>query len=134
MPMLLGEMQTAIGEQVAVVPDATELMQTSYDELLQRVVDRPSDEEAQIGMSLLMQQAVESGEAAFVMRNAMLLGAMACTDPHFETLANEAMGAVDSVHGENDGHGHNKSSDESTHAHDAAKCKYCRSGKPCSKK
>lgn len=110
MPRPLGESTNAAGAYVETTAVNLEpgLEQQSFDNYLSRAASQPSDSEAFESLRSMMASAMESGQTDFVMRNAMLLAATACTDPHLEELANEAGSLVDNLrnHSPNDGHGH----------------------------
>ncbi len=95
MPRPIAELSLVAGTYIENAGES-ELVQQTFDSYLARAAAQPTDSEAFDGLRSLMVWAVESGEADFVMRNAMLLAATACADPHLESLASEAGNLVDS--------------------------------------
>lgn len=88
--------------------DERQRVQDDFDELLDRYQSQPSDEEARDSLMSIMDQAFEDGDVDFLMRNAMMMAAMACTDPHMEELAEQSSSLLDRLNDPNTpqgGHG-----------------------------
>lgn len=101
-----------------------------FDELAEMAASQPDDKLVFDGLSRIINEVSERGEVGMMMQMAMTLGAMACMDPHFENLANEAATALAGGHSQDDGHGHNDENDKKPD-HDTKRCKACQSNKPC---
>lgn len=109
MPKALGAsaMETGFILQDEAI-DERQRVQDDFDELLDRFQSQPSDEEARDSLVSIMDQAFDEGDVDFLMRNAMMMAAMACTDPHMEELAEKSSSLLDRLNDPNasqSGHG-----------------------------
>jgi hypothetical protein len=86
-----------------------------FDDLVAQAQAQPDDEKVFEGIRGILATKQEQGDIEFVMARAMELAAMACTDPHFENIANEAGSIFSSMHGADDGHGHDGNDTRSHH-------------------
>ena len=100
----------------------------SFDELVAMAAEQPEDSIALRGLERLIESSYQRGDLEAVAQMAMTLGAMACLDPHFETIANQAGDLVDQ-HSSDDGHGHD--SQNKDQSQDSKNCKACKGKRYC---
>lgn len=98
-----------------------------FDELVAMAAEQPEEKVVFSGLKQLIEVSYQRGEFDMVAQMAMTLGAMACIDSHFESLATEA-GILTDNHGKDDGHGHEDAKEEK---HDSKNCKACSAGRYC---
>lgn len=119
----------ALFEDLVVL--STEELGLQFDELAEMAASQPEDELVFASLSRVVQETSARGEVQMVMQMAMTLGAMACLEPHFEDIANQAEAAATNSPSDHDGHGHTEDEARKDN-HDRSKCKNCQTGKACS--
>ena len=95
---LLADLQPLNSEQLGI----------RFEERVELVANQPEDELAFKAIRQVIQEVERRGDISMAMQVAMTLGAMACTDPHFEELSGEAgksLGRMGGLPGKG-GHGH----------------------------